>query len=510
MITMREMVNGMRLSDLLADKWVPSSVGDTVVSGLCLDHRKLSAGDLFFALRGLRSDGAAFIGDAVDAGAVAVLKNQENADETITWYKHVPVIPYSRLQRDVSVIAGRFYHQPSSAMHVIGITGTNGKTTCAQLLAQLFSRLGEKSGTMGTLGYGIADRDHRLESFTETGMTTADPVTIQSILADMSAANVETLTMEVSSHSLSQYRVSGVSFNTAVFTNLSHDHLDYHGTMSAYGEAKRRLFHVNGLTRAVINRDDNFGDQLIDEISQTVPTTTYSTHNPRADMRAENIEFQSDGMGVTIDSVWGKVRVHTQMIGHFNVSNLLAVIATACARGFALEEVAEQVAALKPAAGRMELIPNDQGVQVVVDYAHTPDGLEKALDSLKQHTPGKLICVFGCGGDRDKAKRPVMAEIAEHHADRVIVTSDNPRFEPMVDILSDIRQGFRQPSGIEFVDDRAFAIEQAIHQAQPGDCVLIAGKGHEDYQLVGENRLPFSDINHARLALRNRDPKSQS
>lgn len=503
-MTQQDTVPGKPLAELLQNKWLPSDVGDAAVSGLCLDHRQLAKGDLFIAIAGTRSDGRHYINEAVNAGAAAVVKTADGDEEKIRWIGAVPVIPYVGLAKAVSGIAGEFFGNPSCDLNVLGVTGTNGKSTCTHLFAQLYSWLGKKPAVVGTLGYGLLDdAGSRLVA---TGLTTADPIASQRILAELRNGGADTVAMEVSSHSLDQHRVADISFAAAVFTNLTRDHLDYHGDMAHYGLAKKKLFLQPGLQHRVTNLDDAFGRQLAAsfESSPRSRTWTYSLADNSADLYLENIEHLPGGVQAEIHTPWGKGELSTPLLGDFNLSNLLAVVAVACAQGNKLTAVLNAVPKLRPVAGRMEQVSEADDLNVVVDYAHTPDSLEQALKALRVHTTGKLYCVFGCGGDRDKGKRPLMAEVAEQLADVVVVTSDNPRTETQSDIAQDIRAGFTKPEDVLYIDDRALAIRQSLAQAQAGDCILIAGKGHETYQQVGENRLPFSDVKQARLALQAR------
>ncbi|MCW8196527.1 UDP-N-acetylmuramoyl-L-alanyl-D-glutamate--2,6-diaminopimelate ligase [Proteobacteria bacterium 005FR1] len=498
---------GKPLSEVLTGKWLPSDVGDATVTGLCLDHRQLSKGDLFIALAGTRTDGRRFINEAVNAGAAAVVKEADNEDDRIRWIGAVPVIPYSNLAQDVSAIADEFFGKPSRSLNIMGVTGTNGKSTCTHLLAQLSDLLGGKSAVVGTLGYGIVGAaGAAANSLVATGLTTADPVANQRILAELKESGAEVVAMEISSHSLDQHRVAAVQIKAALFTNLTRDHLDYHGSMEQYGLAKRKLFIHPGLEHRVFNLDDAFGRELAREFKKKkgARTWTYALADNSADLFLEQIEHLPSGTRATLVSPWGRGQFSTALLGDFNLSNLLGVIAVCCAQGKKLNQVLEAISELKPVAGRMEQVSKGD-IQVIVDYAHTPDSLEQALKALRPHTRGKLYCVFGCGGDRDSGKRPLMAAVAEQFADQVIVTSDNPRTESQERITADIRAGFKSPEAAIYVEDRRAAIEQAINSAQSGDCVLIAGKGHETYQQVGENRLPFSDVKHARLALQARN-----
>ncbi|MGQ9425991.1 UDP-N-acetylmuramoyl-L-alanyl-D-glutamate--2,6-diaminopimelate ligase [Gilvimarinus sp. F26214L] len=503
-MTQQDTKPGKPLADLLQNKWLPSDVGEATVGGLCLDHRKLNPGDLFIAIAGTRLDGRQFINDAIQAGAGAVVKTAESDEEKIRWIGAVPVVPVAKLGDEVSAIAGEFYGHPSRSLNVLGVTGTNGKSTCSHLLAQLYDLLGQPSGVAGTLGYGLMSaRSASMTDLVDTGLTTADPIASQRILAELKDQGAKTVAMEVSSHSLDQGRVADIRFAAALFTNLTRDHLDYHGSMEEYGLAKRRLFQHKGLDCRVINLDDAFGRELASEFSgdTAVPSFTYALGALEADIHLRNITHLRGGVRADIVTPWGEGELRSGLLGDFNLSNVLGVVGVCCAQGHALNDVLRALPQLKPVPGRMEQVCEDSEINVIVDYAHTPDSLEQALKALRDHVPGNLVCIFGCGGDRDRGKRPLMAEASERRADQVIVTSDNPRSEVQSAIADDIRAGFQRPQDVRFIDDRSEAIKQAILTAQPGDCVLIAGKGHETYQQVGDNRLPFSDVKQARLAL---------
>ena len=501
---------GMLLSDLLLEQWLPAAVADIQVSGLCMDHRRLSVGDMFMAVKGQTHDGRKFIAEAIQAGASAVVKEQSNDDEVITWQGQVPIIPVSELSMHLSAIASRFYGDPSARLSIVGVTGTNGKSTCSHLLAQLYHRLGNKAGVMGTLGYGAVNDDSGVvENLVDTGLTTTDALRSQKILAELNARDVDLVAMEVSSHALAQQRVAAIHFDAAIFTNLTRDHLDYHGDMEHYALAKQKLFTMAGLNHRIVNIDDPWGAKLAVLPQADAKTWTYSVIDRDADMFVRSMSFHNQGIDAEIGGRWGEGHLQSTLIGQFNLQNLLAVMTTCCARGHQLADVLTAVKKVKAVPGRMEKITTTGDVSVVVDYAHAPDSLRQVLLALKPHARHQLWCVFGCGGDRDKGKRPLMAAIAESIADRVIVTSDNPRTESADNIINDIKAGFNNPNKVMVVPDRAEAIAQCIAQAKAGDCIVIAGKGHEDYQLIGIDRLPFSDVKQARVALRLREKYSR-
>ncbi len=471
------------------------------------------AGDVFIAVPGARVDGRDFIAQAIAAGAIAVIAEAQGlAEDGVTAGFHVaqpapaaissvPIIPVPGLRAQLSAISARFYADPSAHLAVTGVTGTNGKTTCSQLLAQLFQLLGDTAGVMGTLGWGpvgVAD-----EALVDTGMTTPDAIHTQQILAALRGQGVQRVAMEVSSHSLVQQRVAAVHFDTAIFTNLSRDHLDYHGTMENYRAAKAQLFAQSGLRRAIINRDDPAGLAISRNLPVGIDCYLYSIADRQADIYAATYSLSAQGIEAHIVSPWGEGVLRSRLLGEFNLGNLLAVVAAACAQGFTLPQVLAAVPRLIPVPGRMQLVDAHQLPMVVVDYAHTPDALHQALTALRSHCGGALWCVFGCGGDRDRGKRAQMGAIADAHADRVVVTSDNPRGEKPQKIIDDVLDGIRTGRA-QVMADRQEAIRYAVLTACPQDVVLIAGKGHETFQWVGENRWPFSDTAEARLALRAR------
>jgi UDP-N-acetylmuramoyl-L-alanyl-D-glutamate--2,6-diaminopimelate ligase len=379
------------------------------------------------------------------------------------------------------------------------VTGTNGKTTCTQLIAQHLHALGYECGVIGTLGHGMAGG--QMQALGQGPGTTPDAVRLQEILAYMKTQRADTVVMEVSSHGLEQHRVDVDDFAVGVFTNLSRDHLDYHGTMEAYAAAKRRLFAGRKLQAAVLNLDDACSRGTRDMLGSGVECLTWSLSDASADVHALRVDFLPQGLHLQIATPWGEFSVSSPLLGSFNASNLLATLATvfACERHsevFDPAHIVAAVAALRPVPGRMQLVAAAP-VCVVVDYAHTPDGLEKALTAAREHSAAKLHCVVGCGGERDRGKRPLMAAIAERLADTVILTSDNPRGEDPHAILADMLAGAVNRSVVSVQADRARAIAQAIQSAAAGDCVIIAGKGHEDYQEIAGRRLHFNDAEQA-------------
>lgn len=466
---------------------VPSEI-DLSIKGLALDSRQVKPGDLFFACQGSHSDGRLFIDQAIEKGAVAVLAEPYPEHRE----KKVPVIAIPQLNQKLSEIAARFYHHPGNSLDIVGITGTNGKTSSSHFIAAIL----KSCGVIGTLGNGMYG------DIKPSLLTTPDAITLQKTLAEFLSLGAKYVAMEVSSHSLDQGRVQHVPFKVGVFTNLTRDHLDYHGSMEAYGAAKKKLFDNPWLEYAVINIDDAFGLQLSQTLHQQVfaYSTTLKKHaGPLTYVK--NMTMDSAGISAYIASPWGEGELRSRLIGQFNLSNLLAVLTTLSLLGMPFQRILKEMSLLQPVPGRMQTFGGGDHPLIVVDYSHTPDALEKALVALRAHCHGKLYSVFGCGGDRDKGKRPIMASIAEKLADSVIVTDDNPRTEDPASIVADIMKGFKEPHNIIVQHDRSKAIKDVIHYAKQGDCVLIAGKGAETYQQIGEQKIPFSDIDQVRACL---------
>lgn len=474
-------MSGMRLSALLEGIAPVGPEQDCIVRDAALDSRAVSPGTLFLALPGTRHDGRRYIADAIARGAAAVLYEPEGFDPGLL---AVPALGVRGLTARAGTIAARLHGAPSRRLRVVGVTGTNGKTTCSQLLAQALDRPPKRCGVIGTLGYGFPGA-------LESGLhTTPDACLLQRLLADFHAAGAAYVSMEVSSHALAQGRVDEVAFAVAVFTNLSRDHLDYHGNMEAYGAAKARLFRREGLAAAVVNRDDAYGRRLIDIAAGHTRVVTYGLES--GDVRAAALECTREGLRLRAATPQGDIEIAAPLLGRFNAANVLAVLATLLALGFGLDDAAARLAQLQPVPGRVErFVAADDRPLVVVDYAHTPDALAQVLEALRAHTRGRLWCVFGCGGDRDRGKRPQMGAIAERLADVVILTDDNPRHESGDAIIRDILDGMRTPARV--IRDRRSALAAAIGEAAPGDTVLVAGKGHEDYQQIGDTRRRYSD-----------------
>ena len=482
---------GMRLAELLGG--VAGTLPELRISGLTQDSRKVKPGDAFVALRGATQHGIAHARTALDAGAAVVLYEPPVAPELVP----AGALAVPGLRARLGALAARYFGDASAAMTVIGVTGTNGKTSTVQLLAQALAQAGHSVGTIGTLGAG-------LHGALEMGeRTTPDVITTHALVAAMRARGATHLAMEVSSHALEQGRVDGIAYDLAVFTNLTRDHLDYHGSMEAYGAAKARLFAWPGLSAAVVNIDDAFGRELLARLPETVAACAYSAAgSAQAKVRARDVRSSAAGVAFELQTPWGDAPVQSMLLGAFNVSNLLAVAGCLGQLGWSGGDIAAALARLTPIAGRMNRLGGDAAMPlVVIDYAHTPDALEQTLGSLRPHTSGRLICVFGCGGDRDAGKRPQMGAIAARRADLSIVTDDNPRSEDGDAIVAQIVAGFDAGARYTVERDRARAIRLAVELARPGDTVLVAGKGHEAWQEVGARKLPFDDAEHARAAL---------
>ncbi|MFZ5555895.1 MAG: UDP-N-acetylmuramoyl-L-alanyl-D-glutamate--2,6-diaminopimelate ligase [Pseudomonadota bacterium] len=480
---------------------------DFPVRRIAIDSRRVRPGDTFLAYPGEAQDGRRYIGQAIANGAGSVLWEARDFRWDPQW--RVPNRGVAGLRSRAGWLASHLAGHPSSRLWMVGVTGTNGKTSCSQWLAQSFGVRGRKAGVVGTLGAGFPGA---LQAF---GATTPDPVALQDLFVALGRDGAQAVAMEVSSHALAQERVNGVFFDVAVLTNLSRDHLDYHGTMDAYARAKARLFAWPGLKHAVVNLDEPFGLAVARELrGSSVALLGYGL-GPNARRRAlglrmplvkgERLRLDESGIRMTVRADGARVRLRSPMIGRFNAANLLAVIATLLASGVTLDDAATALGRIAPVPGRMERLTAPNGPLVVIDYAHTPDALEKVLGALRDVIAGerregaRLICVFGCGGERDRGKRPLMGAVATRLADKVVVTSDNPRSEDPRAIIDEIVSG--AGANYRIVEDRASAIFEAIRGARAGDVVLIAGKGHEHYQEIAGRRLPFSDADVAQRVL---------
>jgi len=488
------------LLNLLDSSFDFSEIKNIDVTDICDDSRKVVTGALFIARVGNDNHGDRFISDAIKSGAVAILRQasddpiSDKGDATeIKWIstainKSIPEITVSFSSKELSNLAVDFFKDPSTKMQVTGITGTNGKTSCAYILANLINRT-QKCGFIGTIGFGEVD------TLTESNNTTPGIIDNQKILAGMFGNGIKQVVMEISSHALVQQRINGVDVNCAVFSNLTHDHLDYHKTIESYGNAKLELFRLKTLNSAVINIDDAFSEQILNIISSDVNVITYGIDNKNADLVAEIIEFNLNNTLVNIKTENDNVEVKVPLLGKFNISNLLAVCGVLLSQGQSLTDIAKIIPEIQAVKGRMQCLGGINELPlVVVDYAHTPDALNNVLQTLRQHCSGKLFCVFGCGGDRDKEKRAVMGKVVSSIADEIIITSDNPRTEEPSVIANEIIKGIKDQSNTTTILDRKDAIQSTITKAEKSDVVLIAGKGHENYQIIDNIKYHFDDV----------------
>ena len=521
---------------------------DITIASITLDSREVKKNTLFVALNGTDKHGLNFADKAIDKGAVAILWEPD-----AVWSQgdySVPAIGVDDLRERLGIIVDRFYGSPSADMKVVGVTGTDGKSTVSHFIAEALNGCGQKSAVIGTLGVGVPG------DLVDTGLTTPDVVVVHRTLAEFKQQGIKNVIMEVSSHALDQQRVAGVDFEVAVLTNLTRDHLDYHGTVEAYGEAKARLFVRDGLQSVVINIDDAFGQQLIEnslELENSPEQVNHSEQvksskqenksitsseggkNRQADvapqaiqaqviaysvaksavksvvgsgvspaecLKATNPQFTHNGIQADFHFHGDTKTVNAPVLGEFNLYNLLAATGCLIGMGLPFAKAVDCVCKVKTVPGRMEKVSSDGEPLVVVDYAHTPSALEAALKALRVHTPSRVVCVFGCGGDRDKGKRPLMARTAELNANMVILTDDNPRSEMPFQIMHDMISGLEHPEHVAMEHDRAKAIRYAVKSVESGDSVLIAGKGHETYQLVGDEKRDFDDRVEARAAIR--------
>jgi len=471
----------MMLQELL-EGWVDTAPA-VRFTGICLDNRSIEPGEAFVAVQGQLGHGLDYAQAAVAAGAVAVIHDGLQLLPQLA----VPAVMVTGLADKLGELASRYFGAPSEQMTIAGVTGTNGKTSVAHFLAQSWQRVYANAGMVGTLGYGPVGHIQSGER------TTPDAIRLQQVLEDCLKAGVERLAMEVSSHALQQHRCQTVQFDAAIFTNLTRDHLDYHGDMAEYAAAKRRLFTDHAPAFAIINHDDELGKKWFGELNGGMQMLSFGLQEG-AELRAKVRSMEINGMNIRIDGPWGSEDFHTSLLGEFNASNLLATAGTLALLGMPWNKVLHQLEVMQPVPGRMMRLGGELGQPVVViDYAHTPDALEHALQAARAHLNGQLTCVFGCGGNRDQGKRPQMGRAAEMLADNVFVTSDNPRDESASSIIDDVMACFESPARATVEPDRAAAIHRAIANCKPGDIVLVAGKGHETWQEIGGQKIPFSD-----------------
>ena len=491
----------MQLKNLLAAIPVREIIGpaDRAVESIAYDSRRVQRNGLFVAMRGEKSDGHDFIGAAIEKGATVIIA--ERAENPADAGRRATRVLVENTRTALADVSARFFNNPARKMKLAGVTGTNGKTTTTFLIKHICEKAGTRCGLVGTVRYEIGER------VLPAARTTPESLDLQELLAQMRDAGCRAAAMEVSSHALAQERTRGLEFDVAVFTNLTQDHLDYHGTMENYFEAKAKLFEQ--LPRqekkqkpvAVINIDDRYGRKLIGKIDKRVSVVTFGT-GLKADFRASNYRMEFGGTSYRLDARGKSYLVRVPLIGRFNVANSLAALAAANALGVALREAVLSLSKSPQVPGRLEIVPAKRQFQVFVDYAHTPDALLNVVKTLRELGPRRLIVVFGCGGNRDREKRPLMGAVADQNADYAILTSDNPRKEDPDKIIAEIEKGFRTDR-FEKITDRAKAIARAVELAQPRDIVLIAGKGHENYQEFADHTVPFEDIQVARRAVEN-------
>ena len=485
----------MLLKTLLPSLSSRAVVGSTdrAVESIAYDSRRVQKNGLFVALRGEKSDGHQFIDQAIEKGAAVIVAERPAQQGPATWVQ----VDDTRLA--LADLAAAFYGWPARRLKLAAVTGTNGKTTTTFLIKHICEKAGMRCGLIGTVRYEIGER------VLPAVRTTPFALELQELLAQISNAGCKAAAMEVSSHALAQERTRGLEWDVAVFTNLTQDHLDFHGTMENYFDAKAKLFtelsaqaHKKKAV-AVINIDDRYGEKLIGRLGQDVPITTYGM-SARADFRASNYRPEFAGSSYQLDARGKSYLVRVPLIGRFNVANSLAALAAANSLGISLRDAIQSLAKSPQVPGRLEAVAAKRQFQVFVDYAHTPDALLNVLKTCRELSPRKLIVVFGCGGDRDRQKRPLMARAADENADFSIITSDNPRKEDPDAIIAEVEKGFRSER-YEKITERAAAIARAISLAQPRDIVVIAGKGHEAYQEFADHTVPFDDLQVARRAL---------
>lgn len=491
MMTQLRTYTGPTLASVLQGVASVAPERDQPLQGLALDSREIGPGYLFLAVQGHDHHGLKHLADARRRGAIATAYDPEGAVEYLPGLNGLPAFAVRELAQQAGPIAACFYADPSAMQQVVAVTGTNGKTSVSLLTAETLTQLGKPCGLLGTLGYGVYGRLLPGEH------TTPDAVNVQAWLARFRDAKIRYASMEASSHALDQGRMQGVHVSVAVFTNLTRDHLDYHGNMAAYGAAKRRLFEMPGLAHAVINLDDAFGRELAAALPARIALIGYTLENRRVPhaqiLQATQLSLNTGGTQFDVAGDFGNGQVNTRLLGRFNVQNLLAVLGVLQSLEVPFAQALTVLNQVGTVPGRMQCFGGGQHPLVVVDYAHTPDALEKALTAARAHCAGALWCIFGCGGERDRGKRPQMGALAEKLADHIIITDDNPRHEDGDAIVADILDGITHRRHLRVQRDRARAIAEALQLARSGDVLLVAGKGHEEYQIVGDQHLPYSD-----------------
>jgi UDP-N-acetylmuramoyl-L-alanyl-D-glutamate--2,6-diaminopimelate ligase len=491
MMPEQQMKPGYFLAALLDGVAQVTAADNVQIMGLSLKAQAVAPGDLFLAVAGHRTHGLHYMDEALSRGATAVVWEPNGDIWPAAATSHAPIIAIENLSGRLGLIADRFFRHPSRYLTMIGVTGTDGKTSVSHFLAHALNESSKRCGLIGTLGYGLYGR------LSAGGQTTPNAIRLHAELARIRAQGASSVVMEVSSHALAQHRIDGVAMDVAILTNLTRDHLDYHESSAAYAAAKRRLFQMPELGHIVVNINDPFGCELAESLGHKVDTVAYGTSGlpPLACQTVWATEIQSafSGMRFKVQTPHGSGVIESALLGRFNVGNLLAALAALLVLGMPLPRALARLSNARSAPGRMERHGGGQKPIVVVDYAHTPAALAQVLIALREHCRGRLWCVFGCGGDRDTGKRSLMAQVVERHADEAIVTDDNPRNEPPTVIINDILKGFSNRMAVRVIHDRAEAISHAVGQACVGDIVLVAGKGHEQVQIVGGKQRPFSD-----------------
>lgn len=486
--------SGILLSVLLDNIVDVAMEDDREIASIQIDSRLVGEGDLFVAMPGTVKHGLSYLAAVVEIGASCVMFDKEAevefAELLKKYQEQIVLIKVDSVLDAVGVVIDRFYGRPSSQMQVIGITGTDGKTSVSRFIAQVMND-DMKSAVIGTTGNGLWG------DIREATHTTPDVLSLHKIMADLKDHKAALVSMEVSSHGIDQQRISGVDIDTAVLTNVSRDHLDYHGNEENYRQVKKQLFRQKSVQNVVLNLDDSTGEELLKELASEKNVWGYSltnsSHGLENSVYVESLEVKGDGYAVVVVTPAGKSDLYVPLLGRFNVSNILATLCVMLINNIELKTVVERIARLETAPGRMELFSAKKKPSIVVDYAHTPKALEMALLAVSEHCAGKLWCVFGCGGDRDVGKRPLMGTVAESLSDFVVLTNDNPRSEKSSEIIDQILSGFNSQKNVEVIADRSEAIQYACEHAVAGDVILLAGKGHEEFQIINGKKIPFSD-----------------
>lgn len=480
----------MKLSELLKRTEIP----DIDIKHIKDDSRRVGPGDLFIADVGHHVDARRFVPQAIARGVSAVVRHTEGPYKLI-WQQHTPIIDLPGLSEQTGHLASRFHGAPSDTLFLLGVTGTNGKTSVTHFIQQALTACHRPAGIIGTMGYGVTE-------YNPVTLTTPPALELQSILRGFVEDKVAYAAMEVSSHALAQHRVNGCRFQHAVFTNLTREHLDYHGSMDNYCRSKQKLFTM-AERGCIINLDDPYAPHMAEAAQKGAKVWYYSRNRFSAHIHARRYNCHLSGLTLEIALPDGIIAASLPLIGVFNISNVLAAVTTLVSLGFDAERIEKAIAGIQPVMGRMEPFVHQNRPLVVIDYAHTPDALEQSLQAVRQHCPdGRLVCVFGCGGERDRGKRPQMGAIAQKHSDHVIITDDNPRFESPERIIHDIVEGCRDKSNVDYEHDRSMALAKAFQAGDVHDVILIAGKGHETYQVRGDQHIPYSDREQTKRLLR--------